>query len=59
MSHNFILQCYGKNKSVFEPKGKFKKNNYFPSRSLQQERIFFMTSLHFSKSREKKSKQHL
>ena len=54
-----ILQCYGKNKSVFEPKGKFKNDNYFPSRSLQQQKVLFITSLNFSKSREKKAKQHL
>lgn len=53
-----ILQCYGKNKSVFEPKGKFKKDNYFPRRSLQH-KILFITSLNFSKSKEKKAKQHL
>ena len=45
--------------NLFEPKGKFKKDNYFRSRSLQQERIFFITSLNFSKSRENKSKLHL
>ena len=39
--------------NLFEPKGTFKKDNYFRSRSLQQEGIFFITSLNFSKSREK------
>lgn len=42
--------------NLFEPKGKFKKDNYFRSRSLQQEGIFFITSLNFSKSREKNLK---
>ena len=48
-----------KKKSVFEPEGKFKKDYYFPGRSLQQWKILFITSLNFSKSREKKSKQHI
>lgn len=31
--------------NLFEPKGKFKKDNYFRSRSLQQERIFFILNI--------------